>query len=129
MLAKTYMMAVDALLVIGKPAVVPLIEKLGDGDAKVRVRAVEVLVKLANEVDVDLSLVSAKLQAYCRGMANPAGVEGKEAKAWASKSYTDIAEASAKRKKADMPGELLPARIPKPPKKPGIYRARRVSNG
>lgn len=97
-------------------AIRPLIDALREDEWSVKIAAAKSLGMLAHQIDgIDLEEIRQTLQRV--------GSRG----GWGVTAYSYIAKGVAKRKKENMPGELLPARI-KPPKK-GIYRTRRVANG
>lgn len=108
-----------------EPAALALIDKLGDDDIREVDRAANALGIVAEKTEVDLSKVADLLHGFVSKRKNEKNYQ--MVRGWAMSKFLNIANAVVKRKKADMPGEMLPARI-KPPKK-GIYRMRRVPNG
>ena len=119
--------AVEALGEIGGPEVVgALIGRLSDEGGFVQRVTVRALLKLAKTEKIDLDAISSVLVDF--GGKKTRKEMLWQRRNWALETYVKIAKAVSERKKNQMDGEMLPARIPKPTKKK-IYRQRRVSNG
>lgn len=116
--------AFKALIKIGDPSVAPMIKMLRHKEEGYRVLAAKALVKLAPEADIDLSKVSESLERHADRVKRSNDREKIErARKEVLETYIQIADAVAKRKKAQMPGVLSKGKI-KPPKK-RMYRMRK----